>query len=122
MLMPLVGRAAVAACVIWCLAAGAALAQLPPTGTEIRLWDGPAPLATGETTEDIPALTVYQPAPGTASGAAFVVLPGGGYRSRARHEAEPIARWLAAHGVTAFVARYRVHPYRHPVPLTDAQR
>lgn len=118
-----VGRGLVAAaCIMATLSWGTAHAQLPPTGTEIRLWDGPAPLATGETLEDIPALTVYQPEPGTASGAACVVLPGGGYRGRARHEGEPIARWLASHGVTAFVARYRVHPYRHPAPLSDASR
>lgn len=97
-------------------------AQLPPTGTEVPLWAGAAPLATGTGPEDTPALTVYQPAPGTATGAAFVVLPGGGYRGRAAHEGEPIARWLNSIGVTAFVARYRVSPYRHPAPLTDALR
>ena len=97
-------------------------AQVPPTGTEIRLWEGRAPLSTGDGPEDTPALTVYLPAPGTATGAAFVVLPGGGYVRRAPHEGEPVARWLASVGVTAFVARYRVAPYRHPAPLTDAQR
>jgi acetyl esterase/lipase len=99
-----------------------AVAQLPATGTELPLWSGPVPLATGTGAEDTPALTVYQPAPGTATGAAFVVLPGGGYRGRAAHEGEPVARWLASVGVTAFVARYRVSPYRHPAPLTDALR
>ncbi len=107
--------------VLACMTSSAA-AQVPPTGTEIRLWSGDAPLATGSGTEDTPALTVYQPAPGTATGAAFVVLPGGGYRGRAAHEGEPIARWLTSLGVTAFVARYRVSPYRHPAPLSDAQR
>ncbi|WP_239492794.1 alpha/beta hydrolase [Luteitalea sp. TBR-22] len=101
---------------------GTAHAQLPPTGTEIRLWPSAAPLATGAGPEDTPALTVYQPAPGTATGAAFVVLPGGGYRGRAAHEGEPIARWLNTVGITAFVARYRVSPYRHPAPLSDALR
>jgi acetyl esterase/lipase len=99
-----------------------ARAQLPATGTELRLWNGPAPLATGDGPEDTPAITVYQPAPGTATGAAFVVLPGGGYRGRAAHEGEPIARWLSGIGVTAFVARYRVSPYRHPAPSSDALR
>ena len=97
-----------------------AIAQLPATGTELPLWSGPVPLATGTGVEDTPALTVYQPAPGTATGAAFVVLPGGGYRGRAAHEGEPVARWLASVGVTAFVARYRVSPYRHPAELSDA--
>lgn len=99
-----------------------AAAQLPVTGTDVPLWSGPVPLATGTGPEDTPALTVYQPAPGTATGAAFVVLPGGGYRGRAAHEGEPIARWLNSVGVTAFVVRYRVSPYRHPAPLTDALR
>lgn len=100
----------------------AAAAQLPATGTEIRLWPGQAPLATGEGAEDTPAITVYQPDAGKATGAAFIVLPGGGYRGRAAHEGEPVARWLASVGITAFVARYRVSPYRHPAPLGDAQR
>jgi acetyl esterase/lipase len=99
-----------------------AAAQLPATGSELPLWPGPVPLANGTGVEDTPALTVYQPAPGTATGAAFVVLPGGGYRGRAAHEGEPVARWLASVGVTAFVARYRVSPYRHPAPLFDALR
>lgn len=100
----------------------AAAQPLPATGTEIRLWTGQAPLATGDGPEDTPAITVYQPEPGKATGAAFIVLPGGGYRGRAAHEGEPIAKWLNSVGVTAFVARYRVSPYRHPAPLGDAQR
>jgi acetyl esterase/lipase len=111
-----------AAALIALVMSTSAAAQLPATGTELPLWSGPVPLATGIGAEDTPALTVYQPAPGTATGAAFVVLPGGGYRGRAAHEGEPVARWLASVGVTAFVARYRVAPYRHPAPLTDALR
>ncbi len=112
----------IALVVLTLLAPTLAHAQLPATGTQITLWEGRAPLATGDGPEDTPAITVYQPAPGTATGAAFVVLPGGGYRGRAAHEGEPIARWLNSAGVTAFVARYRVSPYRHPAPLTDASR
>jgi acetyl esterase/lipase len=99
-----------------------ARAQMPATGTEIQLWSGRAPLAVGDGPEDTPAITVHRPAPGTATGAAVVVLPGGGYRGRAAHEGEPIAKWLNSVGVTAFVARYRVAPYRHPAPLGDALR
>jgi len=111
-----------AAVLITLLTSMPAAGQLPATGTDVRLWSGPVPLATGTGPEDTPALTVYQPAPGTATGAAMVVLPGGGYRGRAAHEGEPVARWLASVGVTAFVARYRVSPYRHPAPLADALR
>jgi acetyl esterase/lipase len=49
------------------------------------------------------------------------VLPGGGYARQAGHEAEPVAEWLAASGIHAFVLRYRVAPDRHPAPLEDAK-
>lgn len=52
---------------------------------------------------------------------AIVVLPGGGYRSLAPHEAEPIAGWLQGLGLAAFVLRYRVAPNRHPAPLDDVR-
>lgn len=115
-------RRPLSACLFLLLTSVPAAAQLPATGTELRLWSDAAPLSTGTGPEDTPAITVYQPAPGTATGAAFIVLPGGGYRGRAAHEGEPIARWLNSVGVTAFVARYRVSPYRHPAPLSDALR
>jgi acetyl esterase/lipase len=51
-----------------------------------------------------------------------IVCPGGGYHVLAAHEAEPIARWLNAAGLSAFVLRYRVAPHRHPAPLDDATR
>lgn len=43
-----------------------------------------------------------------------IVLPGGGYRTHAPHEAEPIAAWLSRLGVTSSVFRYPVG-MRHPV-------
>lgn len=52
---------------------------------------------------------------------AILVLPGGGYARQADHEAEPVAEWLAALGIHAFVLRYRVAPDRHPAPLEDAK-
>ena len=52
---------------------------------------------------------------------AVLVLPGGGYGRQADHEAEPVAEWLAALGIHAFVLRYRVAPDRHPAPLEDAK-
>ncbi len=87
----------------------------------VLLWPDGAPGALGEGPEDQPRLTPYLPA-GEGPRAAVVVCPGGGYNVRAPHEGEPIARWLAGLGVAAFVLDYRVRPYRHPVPLTDAQR
>ena len=52
---------------------------------------------------------------------AVLVLPGGGYARQADHEAEPVAEWLAALGIHAFVLRYSVAPDRHPAPLVDAK-
>lgn len=54
--------------------------------------------------------------------AAIIVCPGGGYSHLASHEGEPIAHWLNELGISAFVLQYRVHPYKHPQPLLDAQR
>lgn len=52
----------------------------------------------------------------------LLVCPGGGYTHRADHEGEGTAVWLNKHGINAFVLNYRVAPYKHPVPLTDAKR
>ena len=91
---------------------------------EYALWSGPAPGATGTKPEDIPTITVYRPEPETVTGAAMVILPGGGYHHLAPHEGEVYARWLAQYGVTGFVVKYRLasHGYRHPTMLQDAAR
>ena len=40
----------------------------------------------------------------------MIVCPGGGWRILAwEHEGIDVANWLAAHGYTAFVLKYRVH-------------
>lgn len=52
----------------------------------------------------------------------MIVCPGGGYAGLADHEAGPVAEWLNSFGVAAFVLNYRRTPYRHPIPLGDAQR
>lgn len=52
-----------------------------------------------------------------------LVLPGGGYRMHADHEAEPVASFFNAHGFHAAVLRYRLAPHhQHPAMLHDAQR
>ena len=85
------------------------------------LWPEGAPGAQGETICDQPALAPFIPE--RPNGAALVIFPGGGYGGRADgHEGRDIAAWCAARGLTAFVARYRVAPYRHPIELGDAQR
>ncbi len=90
----------------------------------IPLWPQGAPGALGTQDRDMPTLTPYLPDPETASGAAIVVLPGGGYGGLAKHEGEGYALWLNHHGVAAFVLKYRLgsHGYRHPVMLNDAAR
>lgn len=56
-----------------------------------------------------PTLTPFLPAAGKATGAAVLVVPGGGFSFvSASNEGWPIARWLADRGVAAFVLKYRV--------------
>lgn len=71
----------------------------------------------------VPTLEVWRPQGEVKTGAAVVVCPGGGYRILADgHEGKDIAVWLNEHGITAVVLRYRMFPYRHPVPMMDVQR
>ena len=56
-----------------------------------------------------PSLTVYLPDATTATGAGIVVMPGGGHRELwTDHEGHRVAAWLSAHGVSAFVLKYRL--------------
>lgn len=58
-----------------------------------------------------PTLTVYQPNPERANGTSVIVCPGGAFHLLAiDHEGEAVAHWLAMHGVTAFVLKYRLLP------------
>jgi acetyl esterase/lipase len=90
--------------------------------TEYRLWKDKAPLAIGDEPADIPTLTLFTPEVG-ATGAAFVVCPGGGYGHLAEHERTPIAAWLTSLGIVGAALKYRIAPrYHHPAPLTDVCR
>lgn len=91
---------------------------------ELRLWEKDAPGAMGICLTDIPTLTPYLPDPASATGTAIVICPGGGYGALADHEGEGYAKWLASHGVAAFVLKYRLGTsgYRHPIMLQDAAR
>jgi endo-1,4-beta-xylanase len=56
-----------------------------------------------------PTLAVYLPAKEAATGAAVIVLPGGGHKHLAiDHEGHAVARWLSEHGIAAFVLKYRL--------------
>lgn len=88
------------------------------------------PLNTGPQAPDVPAenwflmngelnvrnvsaatLTPFLPSPDKATGTAVIVAPGGGFLGLAiETEGYAVARWLADHGVAAFVLKYRLVP------------
>lgn len=91
--------------------------------TTVLLWPDGAPGALGESDRDRPTLTLYLPAAERATGAAVVICPGGGYGTLAmNHEGHDVARWLNQAGIAGIILKYRVAPYRHPVPLGDVRR
>jgi acetyl esterase/lipase len=101
------------------------LGDPPPKGftRASPLWPGAAPLAKGTAAGDVPKL-FYYPATEPGVGSAVIVLPGGGYSHLVMEKEGGVeARWLAAHGVAAFVLQYRLGPwYRYPVPMMDGAR
>ncbi len=91
----------------------------------IRLWPQGAPGSEGQNSPEIvrineygehivsnvhfPSITPYLPATDHSTRAAVVVVPGGGHRELwMDHEGYSVARYLAAHGVAAFVLKYRL--------------
>src|SRR6185436_9662836 len=76
-----------------------------------RLWPGRARDASSDAEDETPTMTVFRPQRGQANGTAIVVAPGGGYIGLAANlEGRQVADWFAAHGVTAFLLKYRVGP------------
>ena len=72
------------------------------------------------TTEAV--LYVYAADPARATGQAAVVCPGGGYRFLSiGGDGHAVGRWLAEHGVTAAVLKYRLPNGRCEVPLEDTE-
>jgi endo-1,4-beta-xylanase len=56
-----------------------------------------------------PSITPYLPAPASSTGAAVLVIPGGGHSEIwAEHEGANVAEFLRDHGIAAFVLRYRL--------------
>jgi endo-1,4-beta-xylanase len=111
-------RTALAALCLAAIAGGAA-AEEPPA--VVHLWENGAPGF--ESRKDLPevpvqwgiaginnpSLTVFLPAPGKATGAAAVVVPGGGHRMLVVDlEGYALAKWLASKGVAGFVLKYRL--------------
>ncbi|GGC14776.1 endo-1,4-beta-xylanase [Novosphingobium endophyticum] len=57
-----------------------------------------------------PTITPFLPDPAKSTGAAVIVVPGGGFKMLAMdHEGWPVARWLIDHGIAAFVLKYRLN-------------
>lgn len=121
------------------LLASLASARTPDYGQAqtIRIWDNAtAPhsneiVPTPEQAADPDRMTyttdtelyIFPADPAKATGKAVVLCPGGSYMGLAiGHEGFEVARWLASHGITAAVLKYRM-PNGHPeVPREDAQK
>jgi acetyl esterase/lipase len=93
------------------------------TPEKLALWSGPAPVGDGTFETARASLTVHQPSPEKANGAAVVICPGGGYGGLVvGAEGHGIAQWLNQHGIAGIVLEYRLPRGRSFVPLLDAQR
>lgn len=103
-----------------CSLANVVLAEKVAT---MNVWPGKAPGAMGEADRDIPTITVYVPQAAKKPCAAILICPGGGYGGLcSSYEGHDIANWLDQYGIAGVVLKYRLNPYRHPIPMNDAQR
>jgi acetyl esterase/lipase len=101
-----------------------AMAQITQPN-EILLWPNGAPGSAGKTgTENVritdqgdhvltnihkPSITPYLPEGGKNTGIAIIIAPGGGHSELwITHEGYNPAQWFAAHGIAAFVLKYRL--------------
>jgi acetyl esterase/lipase len=105
-------------------------AQTVPAGkSRLFLWEGRRAPTTRSDTAYGPTDSVKNswllayPAP-SPNGTAVIVIPGGGYDNLSPwgSEGTPAATKLNTFGVTAFILRYRVKPFQHPVQMWDVQR
>lgn len=90
----------------------------------VRLWNEDAPNALGKEPVDIPEIKPFPASKEKATGAAILVLPGGGYGHLSDiKEGSAVAEWLNSLGISAFVLKYRLGPkYGQPNQLLDAAR
>jgi len=82
---------------------------------EIQIWGGPAP--DSDAVKEIPKIgkefisprmTAFLPPVEKRSGAAVLIIPGGGYGKICPiHEGSQIAKWMAQHGIVGCVLEYR---------------
>ncbi len=82
-----------------------------------KLWSGVMPYE-DKSQDFVPEIYEYP----AGSKGAVIIFPGGGYGTRAQHEGPKYAEFLQSNGITAFVVDYRVAPYEHPSPISDAMR
>lgn len=110
--------------IVWLIIVTGLFITITSAQTPIRLWEGDAPNANGKEAIDIPTLTPYLAPKDKATGAAIIVLPGGGYRALSDvKEGSAVAEYLNSIGVSAFVLKYRLGPkYGQPNQLLDASR
>ena len=129
-------RAGLLLCSCWFIAASTGAVEL---AEEFSVWPGnppgpsrdrgPEKLLTGRprpfyqiTDVSHPTVSVFLPPRERRTGAAVLVLPGGGLQRLAiEHEGLEVAAWLNSLDIAAFVLKYRV-PERAPVALQDVQR
>lgn len=108
----------------------AALLQVQQPADTVSLWQG----------EKVPfgkEVSLYAYSPEQPNGISVIVCPGGSYHWHDMEgEGTRVAQWLNAHGITAFVLKYRAagcaeiafhsrlifRGKRHPDMITDAQR
>lgn len=108
---------------LFVLVAASALAADTPQ--EVLLWPNGAPGSEGKTAPEKvetsgngerkvssihkPSITVFLPAPEKSTGAAVLVIPGGGHRILCiDHEGVNLAEWLRERGVAAFMLKHRL--------------
>jgi acetyl esterase/lipase len=76
----------------------------------------------------VPTIAAYIAPKETATGAAVMICPGGGYGIlAASHEGSDFAKWFNDRGISAFVLKYRLPnekamTHQHEVPLMDAMQ
>ena len=92
--------------------------------TSIPLWPNGAPNAVGTEAQDIPTITPFLAPKETATGAAVLICPGGGYSHLSDiKEGSDVAKWLNSLGISAFVLKYRLGMrYHTPNQLLDSAR
>ena len=101
------------------------LVPCPADSQTVNLWPGVPPGSESWTHKEMtvtdtpigtvifnvvtPTLTAYLPDKTKATGAGFVIAPGGAFVVLAMDvEATPVARWLQERGIAAFVLKYRI--------------